>query len=529
MKASEDEVFRFGGFRLLSRRRELLLHGERVAIGQRAFDLLTTLVARRGRPASKRELMAEVWAATVVDENNLAAQISALRKVLAADPTLQRGLQTLPGRGYCFVADVALESPAGTSRAAPPPGDAGTDALSLVVMPFANLSSDIDEAYFAHGLSHTVATDLSRIAGLSVISSATAAALAARNPDARQLGRELGARYVLSAVVQRSQQTVRINAQLADGQSGLQAWSERFDADDSDPLALHDRITGRIANAIGREIFVAAAKDGAWRRIDPKCFDFVMRGIAADNRPQSLQSLQDQEALFAQAVNLDPGYADAHARLARAILLQLTQVHAATPDGEAMLARGVHAAETALALDPANPRAHCSMGLVHVLRGDFQRAVQANQSAIALDRNDAIAHNNLGNSQLHLGHGSEALHASEAALRLDPHGPQVGAFWTTQGYARLLMGEIDAAVGCFSRARVANPRLPRAGAGAAIALALRGDTTAARQASADLLKGVPHYRLSQTIDACLPTSPARYRRFHEDTLRRGAQLAGLPV
>lgn len=515
------ELLRFGAFALLPRQRELLFDGAPVALGARAFDLLLALVSRRGAVASKDALIAEVWAGSVVDENNLAAQVSALRKVLARDPAVARCLRTVPGRGYGFAAEIE----AGT---APPPTPARGEPLSLVVLPFGTLGGEAGDAWFAEGLSQTIATDLSRIAGLLVIGSATGARFAGRDADARAVSRELGVRHVLTGSVQRGGRTVRINAQLVDGATGAQLWSERFDGDAADLLALQDRITGRIANSMGRAIFVAAARDGAARGTDPGCVDLLLRGIAADTRPQSLAVLREQEALFARAVALDPDHAEAHARLARSILLQATQVHA-TGAEEAMLARGIAAAERAVALDPGQAWAHCAMGLVHVLRRDFDAAVLANESAIALDRNFALAHNNLGNSLMHLGRGAEALAAAEHALRLDPRGPQRGAFLTTQGFARLVLDEVAEAAACFAAARAANPRQPRALVGAAVALALGGDMAAARTVVAELLAIVPDYRLSATMDACRPDSAPAYRRFHDAVLRPGARLAGLPA
>lgn len=520
----------FGSFTLDRQRRELRRAGAPVTIGSRAFDLLCALVERRGQLATKNELMAEVWPRTVVDENNLAAQVVALRKILSSDPGLARCVQTISGRGYRFVADVTSSAePAGTAHAPAATTATGGDSLSLVVLPFASLSNDVEQGHFAQGLSHTVATDLSRIAGLLVISPTTAATFDGRSPDARQVSRELGVKYLLLGSMQRIQGQVRINAHLVDGDSGRQVWSELFDGDDNDLLAFQDRITGRIANSIGREIFVAAAQGGMARHIDPSSFDLLMRGIAADNRPQSLELLQQQASLFARAVELDPRHAEAHARLARAILLQFTQMHAAAPDDTHLLARGVKAAQTAVTLGPDNPRAHCAMGLVHVHRGEFARAVVANEAAIALDRNFAIAHNNLANSLVHLGNGADALPASETALRLDPRGPATGSFWTTKGYAHLLRGANDQAVASFMRAQSANPMLPRAHVGAAISLALSGDAEAAREATGALLRLVPHYRLSHTMDGCRSSSSPAYRRFFDDVLCPGAQQAGLPV
>jgi adenylate cyclase len=523
-------LFSFGLFTLDSRRRELLLGGAPVSIGSRAFDLLIALIARRGQLATKEELIAEVWPSTVVDENNLAAQVVALRKILSTDPKLSKCVQTISGRGYRFVAHVALQADFDvTVDASGPAQGSGSDALSLAVLPFASLSNDVDQTHYAQGLSHTIATDLSRIAGLLVISPTTAATFEGRGLDARQVSRELAVQYVLAGSLQRIKGQVRINAHLVDGGSGLHVWSELFDGDDTDLLVFQDRITGRIANSIGREIFVAAARGGLARNIDPNSFDLLMRGIAADNRPQSLEVLQLQESLFARAVELDPQHAEAHARLARAILLQVTQVHARTPHDALLLARGVKAAETAVALGPYNPRAHCAMGLVYVSRYEFERAVMANEAAIALDRNFAIAHNNLGNSLVHLGSGADALPAVETALRLDPRGPSLGSFWTTKGYAQLLLGAYDDAVMSFMRARSTNPMLPRGHVGAAISLALSGDVDAARQATRELLRIVPHYRLSHTMDANQSSSSPGYRKFFENVLRPGAEQAYLPI
>ena len=315
---------------------------------------------------------------------------------------------------------------------------------------------------------------------------------------------------------------------MSDARNSVQIWSEIFDGDISDLFDLQDQITGRIANSIGRQVFVAAARDEA-RGIGSRSWDLVMRGIAADSRPQSLESLRQQEDFFSGAAQLDPENSDAWAWLARAIVLQSTQLHAPTPCREDVLRRATEAAEKAIATGPANARAHLAMSYLHFLRGDFESVLLAAESAITLNRNLANAHNMRASSLVKLGKGGEAITSAELALRLDPRSPQIDIFRTTMGLARLLQGDIDEAVQCFSRARVANPRLARAHAGAAIAFATRGDVSAAQLAAADLLALAPGYRLSQTPDASLPNSPSRYRQFYEEVLRPGALLAGVPV
>jgi TolB-like protein/Tfp pilus assembly protein PilF len=525
----ESQVFRFGSFRLATERRELSLRGAQITVGSRAYDLLLTLVKRQGELVTRDELMAEVWPSTIVEESNLATQMAALRKVLAADPDVARCLQTIPGRGYCFGASVMVETETELGPNARIAPSCVEETLSIVVLPFANLSSDAEQAHFAQGMTETVTTDLSRISGLLVISATTAATFEGRTVDVRHVSRELGVRFVLTGSVQRNDRNVRINAQLVDGRSGIQIWSEIFDGDRSDLFALQDRITGRIANSIGREMFVVAAREGEARDVDSKSWDLVMRGIAADNKPQTLECLQQQERLFARAVQLDPKNSDALAWLARAIVVQSAQVHAPAQFRQDALTRSAEAAEKAVALNPYNARAHLAMSYLHLLRGDYERCLLASERAIALNRNLAQAHNQRATSLIHLGRGNEGVLAAEMALRLDSAGPQFDVFRTTLGLGCLLQGQVDEAIDCFARARAANPKLVRAHVGAAIALAMKGDIPGAQLAASDLLCLAPDYRLSQTMDACLPNSPPRYQQFYEEVLRPGALLAGVPV
>jgi TolB-like protein/Tfp pilus assembly protein PilF len=521
----DTEAYCFGSFRLLPRRRVLLHGGAPVQLGSRAFHLLLALVKRQGQLATKDELLAEVWPGTTVEENNLAAQVSALRKVLAADPESAACLHTVPGRGYCFVAVVDHE------RSLDPvddgPARSGASAgLAVVVLPFSNLSNDAEQAYFAEGLTETVATDLSRISGL-VINASTMAPGA--QVDIARLCRDLGVEFALKGSTQRNGKNVRIIAQLIDGRRAEQVWSERFDGNGSDLFTLQDQITARIVNSIGREIFVAAARERDARRIDQDPNALVIRGIVADNEPQSLQSLQQQEHLFGQAVLLDPNNGEALARMARAILLQGTQNHVPAESKDDRLRRGAEAAEKAVAVSRTNARAHLAVGLLHMLRGDFALAAMANNTAIALNCSLPHPYGNLGSSLTHLGLADRAIPFLQQALGLDPLGPQNCAFLTGMGLARLVLGQPEAAVAWFLQARESNPKLARAHAGLALALASKGDIPAARLAAAGLLQLAPDFRLSETIDAPFYSSPPRYRELYSEVMVPAAKTAGVPI
>jgi TolB-like protein len=180
--------------------------------------------------------------------------------------------------------------------------------LSIVVLPFTNLSNDPAQDYFADGVTENLTTDLSRIRGSFVIARNTAFTFKGKSVDAKEIGKELGVRYVLEGSVQRDQNRVRVNAQLVDVDSGAHLWAQRFEKDVADLFKLQDQVVARLANTLGNELIKAEATKGA-RSTNPDANDLVMRGWALDNE-QSLQPNKDknnvERALFEQALAMDP-------------------------------------------------------------------------------------------------------------------------------------------------------------------------------------------------------------------------------
>lgn len=211
---------------------------EPIAIGGRALDLLGILVERHGEILSKAEIMAAVWPNRVVEEGNLTLQISALRRILDRGRSGTSCIQTVVRRGYRFTpavtqvetaasqgAAAVMRAEAGVSPAVIPPGrTAPLPRLSIVMLPFTNLSSDPEQEYFADGITDDLTTDLSRIAGSFVIARSTAFTYKGKSVDAKQVGRELGVRYVLEGSVRRSGSQVRMNVQLIDAETGGHLW-----------------------------------------------------------------------------------------------------------------------------------------------------------------------------------------------------------------------------------------------------------------------------------------------------------------
>jgi len=217
----------FGRFRLNLARRELRRDNAPVRLGRRALDILCVLASAGGAVVSKDELMAQVWAGVVVEENNLQVHISALRKALEGDSNEESWIVTVPGRGYRLLR--SREPPA---AADPAPGRSlpAPDKPSIAVLPFLNLSGDPEQEYFADGMVEEIITALSHIRWLFVIARNSSFTYKAQASDVKRVGRELGVRYVLEGSVRKSGNRVRITAQLIDAETGGHLWADHFEA-----------------------------------------------------------------------------------------------------------------------------------------------------------------------------------------------------------------------------------------------------------------------------------------------------------
>jgi adenylate cyclase len=184
--------------------------------------------------------------------------------------------------------------------------------LSVVVLPFANLSGDPAQDYFADGVTENLTTELSRIRNSFVIARNTAFTYKGKNLDAKEIGKELGVRYVLEGSVQREQNRVRVNAQLIDAESGAHLWADRFEEDMADLFKLQDQVVTRLANALGHRLIIAEAEKAA-RAKNPDAVDLTMRGRALMSEPQRPDKEQNDAAiaLFEQALMIDPNDPDA--------------------------------------------------------------------------------------------------------------------------------------------------------------------------------------------------------------------------
>jgi len=320
--------------------------------------------------------------------------------------------------------------------------------LSIVVLPFANLSNDPEQEYFADGITEDLTTDLSRITGSFVIARSTAFTYKGKPIQAKQLGRELGVRYLLEGSVRRSGQQVRVNAQLVDAETGAHLWAERLDRDMGDLFRLQNEITGQIARALQFELEIADARRSTEH---PDALDYILRGRVAWARLISRENYDEASSLFERALALDPSAVEAQIGLANTLVGRLIDFPSDEPEVDLQRANEVIA--RALAVSPNSAWAHYVKGQILRAQLQYEDAAIEYERAIALDRNLANAYAWLGRCKLAIGSVDEVIPLVEYAIRLSPHDRNLAAWYWQIGAVHLLESRTDEAVPWFERAR----------------------------------------------------------------------------
>ena len=520
-------VFRFGDHVLDIERRELRRGAEPVALEPQVFDLLVYLVRNRGRVVSKDDLIHGVWGGRIVSDSALTTRLNAARKAVDDSGAAQRVIRTVHRKGVRFIGEVSED---GEQAARVEPAAALADPptaprLSIVVLPFANLSDDPEQQYFADGITGDLTTDLSRIPDMLVISRNTAFTYRNKPADTKQIGRELGVRYVLEGDVQRSGSRVRVTAQLIDAESDTHLWAERFDGDAGDLFALQDEITNRIAVALDLELVDAEAA----RPIDrPDTRDYILRGRATRLKPPSRENRAEAIELFERALALDRQSLAAQSWLAIALTARVLDFMAGTAAADIVRAQDL--AERALAASPRSPLAHFARGQVLRAQHRYNDAILEYETAIALNRNWANAYSHLGWCKCMTGSIEELIPAQERAIRLSPRDPQIGLFNGRIGCAHLLQSRTDEAILWYERARNAAPAHPSFRTFLAAAYALKGDAerAAAELAEAYRLVGDDRYSTIARLRAAGSWGVPQVRALFETTYFAGLHKAGVP-
>ena len=322
--------------------------------------------------------------------------------------------------------------------------------LSIVVLPFANLSGDPAQDYFADGVTENLTTELSRIRDSFVIARNTAFTFKGRNVDAKEIGKELGVRYVLEGSVQRDQTRVRVNAQLVDAVSDAHLWSDRFEEDLADTFSLQDHVVARLANALGYELVRAEAARGA-RSKNPDAMDLAMRGRALLARqPPTKDDNRAARAFFEQALQIDPNDPDALAGSAATYAADFRYGWTSSEiDYEAKI---IGQADRAISLAPEATYAFLPKASYLVLTQHWSDALGVADAGLAVDPNFAALYAARGVAENSLGRVEQAKSDLQLAMRLSPRDPGSG-FWHVQlGDVALNAGQLDLAIDEYHRA-----------------------------------------------------------------------------
>jgi adenylate cyclase len=397
--------------------------------------------------------------------------------------------------------------------------------LSIVVLPFANLSDDQEQQYFADGITEDLTTDLSRIADMFVISRNTAFAYKGKPANAKQIGRELSVRYVLEGSVRRSGRQIRVNAQLIDAESDTHLWAGRFDGNTDDLFLVQDEITTRIAVALNVELLSAEAARPTER---PDVLEYILRGRAESNNASAPDNYLRVIHLFEHALALDPRSVGAQSWLAGVLAGRV--LSGMSSSAAADIKRAEALATQALAVSSRSPLAHMAKGQVLRAQRRYEEAIPEYETVLAFNRNWLRAITALGFCKFLTGSMEEAIPFHEQAIRLSPRDPQIGVSYLQIGLVHMLQSRTDEAMPWLEKARNANPGKPTFHAWLASAYGLKGNTERATAELAEARRLISDDRYSSLarLKAVGHFGAPKVRALCEATYFAGLRKAGMP-
>ena len=368
--------------------------------------------------------------------------------------------------------------------------------LSMVVLPFKNLSNEPEQEYFAEGITDDLTTDLSRIGDSFVIAPNTARTY--KDADPKRIGRELGVHYLLDGSVQRAGSTVRINARLIDTETGAEIWSERFDGDWTKSMQLQDIITGRLARRLDLELTDQESRRAEISRPNtPDAVDLAMRGWAVLNQPYSREQLALSRSLFEHSLQIDPGLPKALIGLADALAIEVNYRWTDAPADK--LRRAEDAVGRVLSAYPDDAMAHFVKGEIQRAKGrNVEVAVGDYDAAISLNPSLAPAYGALGAAKIRVGRSAEAFAPLEMAIKLSPRDPLLNTWYFYVCHAHSHLGEYEAAIDWCRQSLAVKP-FWIAYADLAASYAWTGRKSEAQAAVAELQRMRPDYTVARWL------------------------------
>jgi TolB-like protein len=520
--------YRFEDYVLDSDRRELSQGGELIAIAPQVFDLLAYLIGNRERVVSRDDLIASIWHGRSVSESALTTRINAVRSAVNDSGEAQRLIRTLHRKGIRFVGVVSEQPLHPNAAMATDPATQGValslpEGSSIAVLPFTNMSGDPEQDYFADGMAEEIITALSRCGSLFVIARNSSFTYRGKAVDVRQIGRELGVRYVLEGSVRRSGDRLRFTGQLIDAASGGHIWADRFEGSKADIFGLQDQITERVVAAIEPKLQLAEIKRLKHKSaINFDAYDLLLRAQQLEYQFTE-DSLAEALRYLGQALAIDPGYAPALAQTAFCYAERRDQGWATDQAREADEGLRLAANAVELAQDDGNVFWMAAFAVLR-LQMDARRAQELANRSLELNPNSAVALSVAGRIEASLGNTDKALELLLRAERLSPRDPR-GWFITGGGtaYTYFQAGRYAEAVAAAERALIQNPRFTVALRNLAASLIRLGHIDGAAAAMREL----------RAIEPLLTLSKLRGRMMNVDErlwadYSAALRLAGLP-
>jgi adenylate cyclase len=490
-------AFYFGDMVLDTERRELRSGSKSLALEPLVFDLLEFLIRNRDRVVSKDELLTGVWGGRIVSDSAIGARINAARRAICDDGSQQRWIRTVARKGFRFVGAVREEqgSP-GSSVEGMRPQLPLPDKPSIAVLPFANLGGDLEQEYFADGIVEDIITELSRFSELFVIARNSSFQYKGKATDVRQVGRELGVRYVLEGSVRRGRDRLRISAQLIDAASGAHRWAEHYDRKLKEVFAVQDEVVGTIAAILAAHVRKAeterarAKPPNSWQ-----AYDYYLQAaevLISFDESFSVNDLYEARRLLRLSLANDPNYAGAYALLASAY--EPAWVNPLDGDylNSLVLDKAHQFARKAIELDKNLPLAHAVLGHVLMWKREYAASIAAFERGIASNPN--YADWRYGLALLLAGNFQQAIGVLNAYMRLDPfHAPLASGL---MGWAYYMLKQYSQALKVLLNFVAQTPHLRFGHYWLAATYAQLGRLEEARAEAAEVVRLQPDYTIT---------------------------------
>jgi TolB-like protein len=526
--------FVFGECVLDTDRRELSWRSESVAVGPQVFDLLMRLIENRGRVVSKDELFDVIWRGRTVSESTLTSHVNFARRAIGDTGEEQRLIRTIPRKGFRFVGDVREAPPASAaisslaetapshSAVTPLGALAEPDQPSVAVLPFLNLSGDPEQDYFADGVVEDIIGALSRMRWLFVVARNSSFTYKGRAVDVKQVGRELGVRYVLEGSVRKAGNRVRVTGQLIDATAGAHLWAERFDSTLDDIFDLHDELAASVVGAIAPQLEraeIRRARHKPTEKLD--AYDYYLRAMASFHQG-SQEGMNEALPLFYQAIERDPDFASAHAMAAACLFW--SKFNGWVADRSQVMLEGARLAHRTIELGKHDAVALARGG--HAIAnfvGDLDSGIALIDKALLLNPNLAAAWFLGGFVKIMRGELDDAIERLAYAMRLSPLDSEMYRMQGGTALAHLFAGRFDEAIFWAEKALRDLPSFLIAVCIVAASHAFAGRMDEAQRAMRPLRRLDPALRLSNLKDWLL-----FHRTEYLAALSNGLRRAGLP-